>query len=175
MSLSDTSIHMLNTSRDGDSITDLHTLIQCLTILLMKKFFFLSNQNFPWHSFGVVLSCLFFITLPPGKTTSALLAGTTSLVGLVTSSVVLLWTSSSTSMSFMYWGPYNWTHDASWSSWVPLSGRCPYPGGHTISDTSHNALMHLIHWPFWQCSGSCSASCWPASPSFFTKQLYIYS
>ena len=58
MSLSTTSTHRLNTSRDGDSTTSLGSLFQCLTTLLVK-FFLLSNLNLPWcnlRPFPLVLS-----------------------------------------------------------------------------------------------------------------------
>ncbi|KAK4828289.1 hypothetical protein QYF61_024954 [Mycteria americana] len=59
MSLSTMSTRPLNTSRDGDSTTSLGSLFQCLTTLLVKKFFLISNLNFPWcnlRPFPLVLS-----------------------------------------------------------------------------------------------------------------------
>ena len=48
MSLSTTSKWLLNTIRDGDSTTLSGSLFQCLTTLSVKKFFLISNVNFPW-------------------------------------------------------------------------------------------------------------------------------
>ena len=59
MSLSTTSKHLLNTSRDGDSTTSLGSLFQCLTTLSVKKCFLTSNLNLPWRNlrpFPLVLS-----------------------------------------------------------------------------------------------------------------------
>lgn len=50
MSLSTTSEHFLNTSRDSDSITSLGSLYHCLTTLAEKKFFLTSNFSHPWHN-----------------------------------------------------------------------------------------------------------------------------
>jgi len=50
MSRSATSTHLLNISRDGDSATSLGSLFQCLTTLLVKKFFLITNLNLPWHN-----------------------------------------------------------------------------------------------------------------------------
>ena len=50
--LSVTSTHLLNTSRDGDSTTSLGSLFQCLITLSVKKFFLISNLNFPWRREG---------------------------------------------------------------------------------------------------------------------------
>lgn len=47
MSLSSTSTHLLNTGRDANSTISLGSLLQCLTILSMKKFFLISHLNFP--------------------------------------------------------------------------------------------------------------------------------
>ena len=38
----------LNTSRNGDSITSLDTLSQCLISLSVEKFFLISSLNLPW-------------------------------------------------------------------------------------------------------------------------------
>ncbi|PKU44635.1 hypothetical protein llap_5071 [Limosa lapponica baueri] len=50
MSLSITSSHLSNTSRDGDSNTSLDSPFQCLITLLVKKFFPISILNLPWHN-----------------------------------------------------------------------------------------------------------------------------
>lgn len=50
MSFSATSTHLSNISRDGDSITSLDSLLQCLTTLSMKKFFLISSLNLPWSN-----------------------------------------------------------------------------------------------------------------------------
>jgi len=41
-------MHLLNTSRDGDSTTYLGSLFQFLTALSVNKFFLISNLNLPW-------------------------------------------------------------------------------------------------------------------------------
>ena len=48
--------------RDGDSTTSLGSLFQCLTNLLVKKFFLIPNVNLPWGNlrpFPLVLSSCF--------------------------------------------------------------------------------------------------------------------
>lgn len=49
MSLS-TTPSLLNAFRDGDTITSLGSLFQCLTILSMKNFFLISHLDLPWHN-----------------------------------------------------------------------------------------------------------------------------
>lgn len=59
MAPSATSTCFLIISRDGDSTPALGNLSQCLTTLSMRKFFLISNQNFPWWNsrlFPLVLS-----------------------------------------------------------------------------------------------------------------------
>lgn len=46
-SLSATSLQILNTSRDSNSITSLHSLCQCITTLLERKFFLMPSLNLP--------------------------------------------------------------------------------------------------------------------------------
>ncbi|KAK4820465.1 LOW QUALITY PROTEIN: hypothetical protein QYF61_027747 [Mycteria americana] len=61
MSRSTTSTHLLNTSRDGDSTTSLGSLCQCLTTLSVQKFFLISSLNLPWcnlRPFPLVLSLI---------------------------------------------------------------------------------------------------------------------
>ncbi|KAK4824710.1 LOW QUALITY PROTEIN: hypothetical protein QYF61_017936 [Mycteria americana] len=48
MSLSTSSKRLLNTSRDGDSTTSLGSLFQCLITLSVKKNFLISSLNLPW-------------------------------------------------------------------------------------------------------------------------------
>lgn len=50
MSLRATPIHLLNTSREGDSTTSLNSLFQSLTTLLVKFFFVISSLNLTWHN-----------------------------------------------------------------------------------------------------------------------------
>ncbi|NXX20447.1 AGRG1 protein, partial [Podargus strigoides] len=50
MSLSTSSTHLLNTSRDGDSPTALGSLFQCLTTLSVKIFFLISSLPAPYFS-----------------------------------------------------------------------------------------------------------------------------
>ena len=50
MSLTPTSKHLLNTSRDGDSTTSPASLFHCLITLSVKKFFLLSSLNLLLHS-----------------------------------------------------------------------------------------------------------------------------
>lgn len=51
ISLSDTSILFLNTSRNGDTTSSLGSPFQYLnTTLFEKKFFLTSNMHFPWHN-----------------------------------------------------------------------------------------------------------------------------
>ncbi|KAK4823949.1 hypothetical protein QYF61_008335 [Mycteria americana] len=59
MSLSTSSKRPLNTSRDGDSTTSLGSLFQCLITLSVKKNFLISSLNLPWRNlrpFPLVLS-----------------------------------------------------------------------------------------------------------------------
>ena len=50
MSLSATSEHFLNTSRDSVSSTSLGSPFQCLNTLLEKNLFLTSSLNLPWHN-----------------------------------------------------------------------------------------------------------------------------
>ena len=50
MSLNTTSQCSLNTSGVGDSTTSLGSPLQCLTTLLEKQYFLMSNLNLPWHN-----------------------------------------------------------------------------------------------------------------------------
>jgi len=51
MSSGATSTRFLNPSRDGDFTTTLlGSLVQCLTALLVKAFFPISNLNLPWRN-----------------------------------------------------------------------------------------------------------------------------
>lgn len=50
LSQSTTSACLLSTCRDGDFITSLGTLFQCLTGFLMENFFLISNLNGPWYN-----------------------------------------------------------------------------------------------------------------------------
>lgn len=50
MSISATSIHLLNTFRGGDSTTSLGSLFQCLATSSVKKFFLIPSLNLPWHN-----------------------------------------------------------------------------------------------------------------------------
>uniref|UniRef100_A0A8B9M5I0 Disco interacting protein 2 homolog C n=1 Tax=Accipiter nisus TaxID=211598 RepID=A0A8B9M5I0_9AVES len=56
-----TSIHLLNTFRDGDSTTSLGSLFQYLTTLLVKKFFLISNLNLPWCNLRTFLPVLLLV------------------------------------------------------------------------------------------------------------------
>jgi len=60
MSLSATSTHALNTSRDGDSTTSLGSLFQYLTAISEKKCFQISKLNLPWH---ILKPFLLFLSL----------------------------------------------------------------------------------------------------------------
>lgn len=48
MSLRTSSMHLLNTSKDGGLTTSFGSLFQGFAILSMKKFFVISNLNLPW-------------------------------------------------------------------------------------------------------------------------------
>lgn len=50
MAIISTPTHLSDTTRHGDSITSLGSLVQCLTILFIKKFFLISNLNHLWPS-----------------------------------------------------------------------------------------------------------------------------
>ena len=68
MSWSTTSTRFFNTSRDGDSTTSLGSLFQCLTTVSVKKFFLISNLNFPWHNLRplpLILSLVTWDHRPP--------------------------------------------------------------------------------------------------------------
>jgi len=58
MSLSTTSKCFLNTSRDGDSTTSLGSPFQCLTALLEKNYFLVSNLNLPWCNLRLLILVL---------------------------------------------------------------------------------------------------------------------
>lgn len=45
-----TSLHFLQTSRDGESTTFLGNLLQCHTTLSVKTFLLMSSLNFLWHN-----------------------------------------------------------------------------------------------------------------------------
>lgn len=58
LSLSTTSTHLSNSSRNGDSTTPLDSLFQWLTTLLVKKMFLVSDLKLPWQTWGLFLfSC----------------------------------------------------------------------------------------------------------------------
>ena len=60
MSLSATDTCLLNASSDGDSTTAWGSLIQCLTILCMKKFSPICNLNSPGTTWGHFLTSYHF-------------------------------------------------------------------------------------------------------------------
>ncbi|KAK4826388.1 hypothetical protein QYF61_008059, partial [Mycteria americana] len=57
MSLSTSSKHLLNTSRDGDSTTSLGSLFQCLITLSVKKNFLISSLNVPLVQLEAISFC----------------------------------------------------------------------------------------------------------------------
>jgi len=86
MSLSTTSPHFLNTSRDCDSTTSLGSLFQCLTTLCEKKFLVISNLNLGWCNLSLLPLVLLLL---PGRRDQLLLT-TTSFQTVVGSSKVII-------------------------------------------------------------------------------------
>ncbi|KAK4821803.1 hypothetical protein QYF61_003832 [Mycteria americana] len=99
---------------DGDSTTSLGSLFQCLTTLLVKKFFLISNLNLPWRNlrpFSLVLSLVTWEKRPTPTSLqppfrlnnpSSLSCDSSDLCCRpFTSFIALLWTRSSTSVSLL--------------------------------------------------------------------------
>ena len=61
MSLTTTSKHFLNASKGNDSTTFLGSLSQCLTALLEKQYFLMSNLNLLWYSSRLFLPDLLLV------------------------------------------------------------------------------------------------------------------
>ena len=74
MSLSAMSIHLLNTSRDGDSTTSLGSLFQCFISLSVMKFFRISNLNLPWCNLRLLPLVLLLVTWENRPTATLLTA-----------------------------------------------------------------------------------------------------
>ncbi|KAK4829075.1 hypothetical protein QYF61_002019, partial [Mycteria americana] len=123
MSLSTTSTHLLNTSRDGDSTTSLGSLLQCLTTLSVKTFFLISNLNLPWHNLRPFPLVLWLVTWEKRPTLTSLQS------------------------SFRYEGPKTEHRIRGAASAVPSTGDnyLPSPAGHTIFDTSQYTVGLLGH------------------------------
>lgn len=62
MLLSAMSTQLLNTSRERNSTTVLHSLFQCLTTVSTKKFFSFFNLNLPWSNLRPFLQVLLLVT-----------------------------------------------------------------------------------------------------------------
>ena len=75
MPLSTKSLCLLNAPRDGDSHTALGSLFQCSITLLVKKFFLISNVNFPWRSLRPFPLVLLLVTREKGPTPTSLQEG----------------------------------------------------------------------------------------------------
>ncbi|KAK4813638.1 hypothetical protein QYF61_014398 [Mycteria americana] len=134
----------LNSSRDGDSTTSLGSLFQCLITLSVKKFFQIANLNLPWcnlRPFPLVLSLAKQPQVPQLLLIRLVLQTLhqlrcPSLDTLQHLNVSLVGRGAALNTGFEV---------------RPHQGRvqghdhCPSPAGHTISDTSQDAIGFLGH------------------------------
>ncbi|KAK4810582.1 hypothetical protein QYF61_007319 [Mycteria americana] len=155
MSLSTSSKRPLNTSRDGDSTASPGSLFQCLTTLSVNKFFLMSNLNLPWCNLRPLPLVLSLVTWEKRPTPTSLQPPFRSLLNNpralsrspsalcsrpFTSFVALLWTRSMggpTLNTVVEVRPHQCR--------VQRDNHCPSPAGHTIPDTSQDAIGFLGH------------------------------
>ncbi|KAK4823924.1 hypothetical protein QYF61_008310 [Mycteria americana] len=153
MSLSTSSKRLLNTSRDGDSTTSLGSLFQCLITLSVKKNFLISSLNLPWRNlrpFPLVLSLVTWEETDPHLTTASFQP---LLIRLLLQTLHQLRcpsldTLQHLNVSLVVRGPKLNTVFEVRPHQCRVQGHdhFPSPAGHTIPDTSQDAI------------GSCSGS-----------------
>ncbi|KAK4824211.1 hypothetical protein QYF61_012125 [Mycteria americana] len=160
MSLSTTSTRLLNISRDGDSTTSLGSLFPCWTTLSMKTFFLISSLNLPWRNlrpFPLVLSLAAVESDEVSPQPPFLQAQQPQVPQPLPISLVLqtlpqlccpsLDTLQPLHVSLGVGGPTLNTAFEVRPHQCPVQGHdhCPSPAGHTIPDTSQDAIGLLGH------------------------------
>ncbi|KAK4824165.1 hypothetical protein QYF61_011292, partial [Mycteria americana] len=141
MSLSTTSIRLLNNSRDGDVTASLGSLFQCLTTLSVKKFFLISNLNLPWHNLRPFPLAFYRLFLrrrdkhPPCYNLLSAAPHKTSAVDPSPASLPFSGLAPAPQCLSCSEGPKTEHRD----------DHFPTPAGHTIPDTSQDAVGLLGH------------------------------
>ncbi|KAK4817221.1 hypothetical protein QYF61_003745 [Mycteria americana] len=146
--------------RDGDSATSLGSLFQCLTTLSVKKNFLISNPNLPWHNLRPFPLVLSFVAVesdkvspqPPFLQAKQPQFPQPLLIRLVLQTLHQLRcpsldTLQHLNVSFVVRGPKLNTVFEVRPHRCRVQGHdhFPSPAGHTISDTSQDAIGFLGH------------------------------
>ncbi|KAK4825788.1 hypothetical protein QYF61_002372 [Mycteria americana] len=144
-SLSTTSTCLLNTSREGDSTTSLGSLFQGLATLSVKKFFLISNLNFPWRNLRPSPLVLWLVTWEKRPTDTHLI--TTSFQTLHQLRCPSLDTLQHLNIFLVVRGPkLNTVFEVRPHQYrVQGDNHFSSPSGHTVSATSQDAIGLLGH------------------------------